>query len=378
MIIGDKMDIAKIMENSDLPLKNDEIKDFYRTVAQYILKMKGITAPIVFGPIDGNVQAICYITSGVVIKNGAIAGKNGPTYNLCFDLTKINDKSALNSYVIDQLPQKLQIIHTIAHEIEHAVQDDSLDKLRKYDNDYLIMAKERFCSAFTKYYWQEFRRETNAEIEGWQMTLEMLYDYSPEAFKKYGTLIENEIKRIRNIEKTVQMTGQIAGKTITLPASQMVTLVASGEIKKRPNYALTMYPILRHVYHEDGTKKDYQTLMQERDSLIASLQGTERFKAGREKEIRQFYEDIVNSDITLLEEKRNSEFQIKNEMENTSKAPAKPKPKHVRIKPRVVSKVILMEQRRQILDYKARQNLEDQLVNKSEEFEEEEEMAIDL
>ena len=352
------MDIKYLLDNCDKPLNDEELQDFITNVANYILSSKAIKAKIRFGTLDDGI-AKCYISAGVSMKNNKIIGKNEPNYSLLFDLSQVLSGSAFNSSIVDQLPKKLDIIHTIAHEIEHAIQEEMLSKTKCFSNDYLIIAKERFCYSFYQYYWREFRKESDAEIKGWQTTLEMLNDNSQVSFNKYGAIIQKQIDNIKEYQATAKMSAKIDGKVVTLPASQMITLAASREIKQKPDYALTMYPILKHVYRSDGSKKDYLTLMQERDELIASLSGSDVIKKARRSEIIKFYEDIVNSDIELLEERRNAEFQKKVEMENTAIPEEKPH-KHVKIKKSVISKVVLMEQKRKILELKSKMNLENQ------------------
>ncbi len=326
----DLIKISNLFNNCESKISPENLEFFVLTIAQKILRDKRIHAYVGTGELEKGNIATCYVGNSISKQNGKIAEKRRTSYAIYFDMEKLKSQySGLSCIENESIPKLIDIVHTIAHEIEHAVQNESFDK-QPFSNNSLIMAKENLCGAygFGQLYWDKLLSESDAEIKGWETTINILHQLAPNMLLKYGNQINITISEIQRKQKEATITLNVDGQLKTMKSRFASTIGATSLMSSNLEYYLIAYPILNVVYNQNGSKKTYEQLLSEMSQQLSNVNGEDLNSNIKRKNIVQLYKDIFNSDVDLIEQKRLSEDSQRIEMQNfQNKVPIKPEKK---------------------------------------------------
>lgn len=211
------------------------------------------------------------------------------------DTFDIYYSSGLIDYLVsDNKSAFLRGLSIIFHELTHVMQNRIIKKDNKeYEytkNIYIITLETIVRKADKKFYKNNYInlfKENQAEKIGLQNALEIIKKYNPKLYDMYDTeKLQNKINKYdEKLKLNYDM--QIYGFS-TDRVLDVMEYISTIELPKNIKY-LEMYPILKLVFNEDGTKKDVIQLYKERIRLLG--------KGANQTKIDSLYECIINNKL---------------------------------------------------------------------------------
>lgn len=203
--------------------------------------------------------------------------------------------SSLISYLLsNDIDKFLRGLSIIFHELTHVMQNRIIEKEYEdyqYTKNVYIMTLETIVRKSDKQFYKtnylNLFKENQAEKIGFKNAIEVIKKYNTRLYDMYD--IEKIQEKINKYDQKLKLNYdmQIYGTTTdkVLPAMEYITTLKMPEKTKY----LEMYPILKLVYNEDGTRKDVIQLYKERIRLLG--------KGADQTKIDTLYECIINDKL---------------------------------------------------------------------------------
>ena len=333
--------IKKYIESvKEYEFDNEEQNMEYKEMAVNILKEDNLVSNLS----REQVEYMCYyLTKRKLIDNDI---KRDVTIEKLEDKTigiHNNNKISYNSKYIEIAANAkgesrfniFDIMKTINHEVEHAVQKEKM-KTETYDYNAIRYTKEDICyslygdSFYKNNYWN-INFEHDANIAGYLNTLEDLKELAPHYVEKYDVICKGNCSELKNKLNKGELEFEAYGEKIVDQKNLATTAGINLAIRNKGNEIILNNPLLLKEYNIDGSKKNYNQLNTDRQRHISNLrinsetddmvnvQGEQITKA---KAIEKEYNDIINSD-PLLQVQRLERHIIRDSLYDKKKNPEK-------------------------------------------------------
>lgn len=224
------------------------------------------------------------------------------------------------------------LVEAACHEVEHAKQNSQIySKNPQLNYETLRMAKEsinaRVNPEFYKKNYRSYTMEKNAFLNGRLQSKKALENLRGVLPEELYSKVEKKIDELIAFDKsadTATMKTEESEYVNSDNADMVLTELTDNIMQTYATDALDKYPILAYQYREDGTKKDLSELFQERDTQIQQLKdelstANPNRKIEIENEIEgitAFYDEMVQGDRQLLEQKEEMDKQQDEERNN--------------------------------------------------------------
>lgn len=173
---------------------------------------------------------------------------------------------------------KYNIINTIFHEVQHAIQNKDINNNSLQNPSEYNMVKEQIIRENNMFFYDEnyksFTTEIDARIAGRQkmyaylqnlgipieQILEGDIEYNKEAYKTYNEFINEEVSSLEN-----------KNKDFIVDSSERKSLdIIFDDLVVRDSTVLDKHPALKYEYKEDGTRKSSLEILQEYEDELLS------------------------------------------------------------------------------------------------------------
>lgn len=260
----------------------------------------------------------------------------------------LNNREFLNPYstnknqsMASRLDYLVNLVFTLEHEIQHAVQftrvDGKKDDLVSMAKSDYIIAMQRAARSLSKslsgfkgssYYSKDldfdrlykdnhdkFYYEIDADKYAYERTLDILYSISPLAYKvatdtnKYRDKLNRSDVSLNKYEEAICWTHNTNVNNVDVPAVHKTSMIIDNIMplldSANINRCFELFPVLKFTYNVDGTKKTLKQIEKERDEKIEELY-SQRDQTNlhiRKNQILSLYNTIIDCDALLCYEK---------------------------------------------------------------------------